>query len=73
MCDLKEAEEGQRQCGMTVTLSLSRNGQSNGLLGSTHVMSGMKYLELCSRPDITDVISFQRRSVSLTEEYEQRE
>jgi hypothetical protein len=58
---------------MTFTLSHSRNAQSDRLLGSTHVMSGMKYLELCSRPEITDVTFLQRQSLCLTEEYGQRE
>ena len=54
MWDQEEAEGGQWRCGMTCTLAHSRNAQSDRLLGSTHVMLGMKYLELCSRPDITE-------------------
>jgi len=54
MWNQEGAEEGQWQCGMTCTLPHSRNARSDRLLGSTHVMSGMKYLELCSRPDITE-------------------
>jgi hypothetical protein len=54
MWDQEGAEEGQRQCGMTCTLPHSRVVRSDGLLGSTHVMSGMKYLELCYRPNITE-------------------
>jgi hypothetical protein len=54
MWDQEGAEEGQWQCGMTCTLPHSRVARSDGLLGSTHVMSGMKYLELCYRPNITE-------------------
>ena len=63
MWDQIGAEEGQCQRGMTFTLSHSRNAQTDRLLRSTHVMSGMKYLELCCRPESTDVTFLQRHSL----------